>query len=285
MKIPYISGEWKILFEPHKHGCYVNDHSIVKGADGKWHLYGITSFESRACMERYFVHGVGESLEGTFAEVGRSIDRGTLAWAPCVINKDENYYMFYGPSPTSLAVSFDMYEWFGTKVNLNNEPLMAAHRDHFVLKVAEDRYLMYVVGVYNKRGAVSCFESSDLLNWDFIGFALTTGEDAPLKPGWGAVESPYIVKKDGLYYLFVTYTDCSNDTYNNTLVFCSENPECFGEYNGDGEGTKPITQIYAHAPEIIEENGKCYITTCGWRTKPTVHEGAVSIAVLDWKEE
>lgn len=110
------------------------------------------------------MNGVGPSLNEELVEVGRSIDRGTLAWAPCVIEKDENYYMFYGPSPTSLAVSFDMYEWFGTNVILNNEPLMGAHRDHFVLKVAENNYLMYVVSLCNKKGAISCFSSSDLLN-------------------------------------------------------------------------------------------------------------------------
>jgi len=282
MKIPYISGEWKILFKPEKNGNYVNDHTIVVGPDGKWHLFGITSFEGTPAYERYFVHGVGESLETQFIEDGRSIDKGTLAWAPCVINKDENYYMFYGPSPTSLAVSFDMYEWFGTNVTLKNEPLMGAHRDHFVLKT-DDKYLMYVVGIYNKRGAVSCFSSVDLITWDFEGYALTSGKDAPLTPAWGAMESPYVVYKEGLYYLFVTYTDCSDDTYCNTMVFCSEDPKSFGEYNGDNGGVNPITVLNAHAPEILQENGRYYITTCGWRSKPLPNIGAVSIATLDWK--
>ena len=43
MKIPYISNEWRILFKPEKYGNYVNDHTIVKGSDGDWHLYGITT--------------------------------------------------------------------------------------------------------------------------------------------------------------------------------------------------------------------------------------------------
>lgn len=283
MQVPYIASEWKKLLEPKKHGCYVNDHTIVKGVDGKWHLYGITSFESRPPCEKYFVHGVGASLEKPFDEVGRSIDRGTLAWAPCVIKKEENYYMFYGPSPTSLAVSFDMYEWFGTKVTLNNEPLMGAHRDHFVLQTGENEYLMYVVGVHNKKGAVSCFSSADLLNWNFEGFALTSGDDAPLKPAWGAMESPYVIKKDGEYYLFVTYTDCSDRNYSDTLVFFSDDPKSFGEYNGEGEGARPITVLSAHAPEIIESAGKYYITTCGWKNKPIPNPGAVSIAELKWK--
>lgn len=283
MKIPHITGDWKILFKPEKNGNYVNDHSIVQGADGKWHLYGITSFEGVPSQERYFVHGVGDSLYIPFDEVGRSIDRGTLAWAPCVINKGENYYMFYGPSPTSLAVSFDMFEWFGTNVCLKDEPLMGAHRDHFVLKIAEDKYLMYVVGVYQKRGAVSCFSSADLVTWQFEKFALTSGTEAPLKPAWGAFESPFVVKKDGLYYLFVTYTDCSDSTYNDTLVFCSDDPMHFGSYCGDKDAAVPITKLQAHAAEVIEQNGNYYITTCGWNTKPNPNRGAVSIARLEWQ--
>ena len=282
MKIPYIKSEWKTLFKPEKNGNYVNDHSIVIGSDNKWHLYGITSFVGLPSQERYFVHGVGESLDKPFKEDGRSIDRGTLAWAPCVINKGEYYYMFYGPSPTSLAVSFDMREWFGTNVTLIGEPLMGAHRDHFVLKISEDKYLMYVVGIHNKRGAVSCFSSSDLLTWQFEKFVLTSGELAPLNPAWGAFESPFVVKKDGLYYLFITYTNGADDNYNNTFVFCSNDPLSFGEYNGN-EGTQPITTIQAHAPEILESNGKYYITTCGWNFKPVPIPGAVAIAELDWK--
>ena len=284
MEIPYISGEWKILFAPHDNGNYVNDHSIVVGPDGNWHLFGITSFEGKPSHERYFVHGVGKTLYEPMREVGRSIDGGTLAWAPCVIKKDENFYMFYGPSPTSLAVSFDMYEWFGTKVTLNNEPMMGAHRDHFVLQVSENEYLMYVVGVYNQKGAVSCFSSNNLLDWDFIGYALTSGDEAPLKPAWGAIESPYVVNKDGVYYLFITYTDCSDETYNNTLVFASDNPKSFGEYNGEGNGTKPITKLYGHASEILNVREDYYITTCGWLSKNIPHKGAVSIASLKWKQ-
>ena len=283
MKFPYIYGDWKVLFKPQKNGNYVNDHTVVKGSDGKWHLYGITSINGHSYEERYFVHGKGESLGASFEEVGRVIDTGTLAWSPCVIEKDENHYMFYGPSPTSLAVSYDMNEWFGHKVVLNNEPLMSAHRDHFVLKTGNNRYLMYVSGIHNKKGAISCFSSEDLLVWDFEGFALTSGVDAPLNPGWGAMESPYVVEKDGFYYLFVTYTDCSDETYNNTLVFCSENPLSFGVYNGDGEGARPVTVLQAHAPEILREDGKFYITTCGWFDKPVPHKGCVSIAELRWK--
>ena len=80
----------------------------------------------------------------------------------------------------------------------------------------------------------------------------------------------------------MTYTDCSSETYCNTMVFCSEDPKCFGKYSGESAGAKPITVLNTHAPEILQVDGKYYITTCGWRRKPLPHEGAVSIALLDW---
>lgn len=287
MKVPYIASDWKLLFAPEKYGNYVNDHSLIKANDGNWHLFGITSFGGGPTQERYFVHGAGKTLDEQMTEIGKSIDKGTLAWAPCVINEGENYYMFYGPSPTQLAVSFDLTEWFGYTVTLKNEPIMGAHRDHFVLKIAENEFLMYVVGVNEKRGAVSVFSSKNLTEWQFVGFALKSGENAPLKPAWGAMESPYVVKKDGYYYLFVTYTDCSRSNYNDTLVFVSTNPTDFGTYDGDEsekEGSvKPITKLKAHAPEIVEQDGEYYVTTCGWRGQDLPHQGGVSIASLKWK--
>ena len=283
MKIPYIASDWNILFKPEKQGNYINDHSIIQATDGKWHLFGITSFGGGSYNERYFAHGIGDGLRAPMLEANRVIDRGTPAWAPCVIRKGDDFYMFYGPSPTQLAISFDLYEWYNYPVVLKNEPPMGAHRDHFVLQVGKNRYLMYVVGVRQKKGAVSVFSSRNLLQWSFEGFALTSGDDAPLKPGWGAIESPYVIKKDGLYYLFVTYTDCSKETYNDTLVFTSDDPKRFGEYNGGKGGAQPITKLHVHAPEILQVDGQYYITTCGWNGQDIPHAGAVSIAKLAWK--
>ena len=182
-------------------------------------------------------------------------------------------------------MSFDLYEWCNHTINLNNEPLFSAHRDHFVLRLDDGSYLMYIVGTKDKRSCISLFGSSDLVNWDFKGYALISGKDAPLNPAWGAMESPYVVKIEDEYYLFVTYTDCSAENYHNTLVFTSKDPTSFGVYNGGKDGAIPITQIFAHAPEIIKDGDEYFITTCGWNGYEGVpNKGAVSIAPLKWKE-
>lgn len=91
-----------------------------------------------------------------------------------------------------------------------------------------------------------------------------------------------MVRVGGLYYLFVTYTDCRPENYHNTLVFCSEDPTNFGEYTGDNEAEVVVAKLWAHAPEIVEDGGHWYVTTCGWPNHGTAVEGGVAIARLGW---
>lgn len=281
---PRIIGDWSLLFAPSRHGHYVNDHSIVRGPDGSWHLFGITSHAQSEYseQERYFVHGATPSLDQPMAELGKVCDNGVRAWAPAVIEHDERYFMYYGPSPTRFATSDELGHWMENTPCFHAAPLDAAHRDHFVLKVEEARWLLYVTGIHRRCGVISVFESRDLVNWTFLRYALRTTPEAPLQPAWGATESPFVVAKDGLYYLFTTYTDCSDASYHDTCVFVSSDPTDFGAYAGGVNGSHYLTRIRAHAPEIISLGEDWFITTCGWRGKSTPIEGAVAIAKLHW---
>ncbi len=284
IEIPKITGEWQLLFRPERCGNYINDHSIIKDRDGKWHLFGITSMEGIPSYERYFVHAVSENgLYGSvMEEKGRVIDDGTRAWAPCVIGNDDKYYMYYGPSLTKMAVSADLTEWMGYEINMIGAPPMACNRDHFVMKLNDYTWIMYVSGVKDGYGAVACLVSNDLCSWRFVQYALTSDGNAPLRPAWGAFESPYVVKRGDMYYLFVTYTDCNIENYQNTLVFASQKPYDFGNYNGDNHKDMVVAQLHAHACEVIKDGEDYYITTCGWNGKGIPIEGAAAIARLEW---
>lgn len=282
MKIPCIASDWKTLFSPRKFGDYVNDHTLYQDHEGRWNLIGITSKTGVPSDERYFVHAVSENLHMQMREHAKVIDTGTLAWAPCVVRSSNTYYMYYGPSPTKMAVSMDSTEWFGHEIQMNRLEPMACHRDHFVLQLQENSWIMYASGIHNGKSSICCLESSNLLEWDFKGFALTGGEKSPLNPPWGAFESPYVVKKDGLYYLFTTYTDSSKENYHDTLVFCSRNPYDFGCFEGGTAGAVPLTTLKAHAPEIIQCENEFLITTCGWKNR-SFAKGSVMIAKLQWK--
>ena len=284
MEIPKITSKWKTLLRPCRFGRYVNDHTLL--FNGRWHLAGITSKKGIPTQERYFVYASGDTLQKPLREQAKIIDHGTLAWAPCLLEHGGLYYMFYGPSPTKLAVSYDFGDWFGHEIEMRGVPPMACHRDHFVLPVGENEWVMYATGLQNGKSAVSCLRSGDLLRWDFAGWALTSGEKSELNPSWGAFESPFVVQKDGGFYLFTTYTDCSKKTYHDTLVFYSTDPYRFGVYNGaagQNGGVQPITRLRCHAPEVVQENGRWYITTCGWR-RSAFSRGKVMLAELAWQK-
>ncbi|HZG78307.1 MAG TPA: hypothetical protein VEZ72_20815 [Paenibacillus sp.] len=288
--IPEIAGDWRLLFRPEKTGCYVNDHSIVRTEEGRWHLFGITSLNKHIDPEheRYFVHARGASLEEGLGEERKTIDHGTRAWAPGVAAANGRYYMYYGPAPTKLAVSNELFHWINNDIALVGSPIDACHRDHMVVQINEYTWAMYATGVRpGGYGCISVYVSNDLQNWRFVQYALTTSGEAPLRCAWGATESPYVVFYEGFYYLFITYTDCSDETYNDTLVFRSANPYDFGDYRGEGGGAQPVAKLFGHASEVIRdpESGTWYMTTCGWPGKGAPHEGGVSIAKIIWKPE
>ena len=285
MRIPKISSEWKLLFKPEKFGNFVNDHCIVQDKKTKeWHLFGITSLEAGPDTERYFVHASGATLDDVMKENRKVIDDGNRAWAPCIVEHAGIYHMYYGPGVTKMAVTHTLEHWMGHQINITGNPAMAVNRDHAIIKV-DDFWLMYATGVKDGYSCISLLTSKDLINWDFAGFPLTSSDDAPLNPPWGAFESPYVVEIEGLYYLFVTYTDCDIENYQDTLVFCSPDPYKFGDYTQKNHEKMVIAELKSHAGEIIYDDGKYYITNCGWRNYNIPFEGGVAIAELSFEEK
>jgi beta-fructofuranosidase len=285
---PTITSDWKLLFKPEIYGRYVNDHSLIRSADGDWHLFGISSHAEAdfSEKERYFVHARGPLWGNSdgMKELGKVCDNGVRAWAPSVIQHGPRYYMHYGPSPMRLATSLELSHWMEHTPVVQDAPLDSCHRDSMVFRREDGTWLMYITGIDDQMyGVISVLESDDLVTWRFLRFALRNAGNADCNPPWGATESPYVVHIDGLYYLFITYTDCKHHNYHNTLVFCSEDPTDFGTYTGDNEDDVVIAKLHAHAPEIIQDtDGQWYITTCGWRNYGTPIEGGVGIAKLSW---
>lgn len=285
--VPRIAGPWRPLFRPVKHCSYVNDHTVILGADGRWHLYGCCQKDTAVNpeMERYFCHGRGKPGGRVWEEMeecGPAVDHGTRAWAPGAVRVGDSHYLFYGPAPTSMAHSIDCQHWMGNDVRMVGTPVDGAHRDHMVMRLNEDTWLMYAVGIRKGTGCVSVHVSNDLREWRFVQYALTTSPEAPLRPAWGAMESPYVVRVGGRWYLFVTYTDCSKETYEQTLVFASHSPYDFGEYRGGDDGV--VARLKAHAAEVLYDptGGDWWLTAAGWRGFGIPIEGGVAIAPLEW---
>jgi beta-fructofuranosidase len=286
--VPHIAGPWQPLFRPTKHSAYVNDHTVFLGHDGRWHLFGCTRPVAQANpeMERYLCHARGEPgapLDAEMQECGPVIDHGTRAWAPGGIRVGHRHFLYYGPSPTRMAHSLDCNHWMGAEIRMVGTPLDAAHRDHMIVQLNKTTWLMYAVGIDAEgMGCVSVHVSNDMREWRFVQYALTTAGDAPLRPAWGAIESPYVIRVGDHWYLFITYTDCRRENYQDTLVFRSHSPYDFGEYRGSDDVV--IARLQTHAAEILLDpgSGKWWITNAGWPGYGIPIEGGVAIAPLQW---
>ena len=102
---------------------YINDHTILKGADG-WHLFGITHEEPATPLEEVLcAHAFTEDILNkplvkqpvTFR--AESENQELHFWAPHIILHDGLYYMFYCAGSLEsheryrihLATSTDLY--------------------------------------------------------------------------------------------------------------------------------------------------------------------------------
>ena len=294
MSRPQLGGAgWRPLFTPVRTGVGVNDHCVVRGLDGYWHVFRITSPAPAIDpqQDRWFCHGAGRSLAaGEFKERGRVCDFGRRAWAPTVAFDGEQWVMLYGPDLLQAAISDDprFDHWQEVPCSVVGAPVGAVMRDGMILRLDDDTWLLYSTGKRGHEGAVSVCVSENLLDWRFVRFALRTTPEAPKQPPWGATESPFVFRHGNEFWLSITYTASTEGPsgYHETLLFRSDNPFDFGTFSGDER--EVAARIEAHAPEYLldPETDQWYVTSAGWPGAPfgTVIPGSVAIRELDWVE-
>lgn len=299
---PVISGKWQTLFKPRTYGYYINDHTIYQDAEGNWRLVGIThKSDGNYNEEKYFAVGVSHDLPPAsgMKEEKPVANFGELAWAPHVITEKGTYYMYWSPHRLERMVSKDGITW-SDRETVIPAPYHKFFRDGMVIKVADRQWLLYTTAKNLLFSQVDIYQSFDLRKWQFIGPALRSDWGSERNSPFASTESPFVMQYKGRYYLSITY---NNDTffwnglllpfkiwldrpsYNNTLIFQSDNPYDFGVYKGLGNSPSLVTHLEAHSPEYVYLAGKdtWYATTAGWPWISTLTSGEVAIAKLGWQ--
>ncbi|MBN1689606.1 MAG: hypothetical protein JW901_01130 [Dehalococcoidia bacterium] len=299
---PVIAGEWQRLFQPIDSGYYVNDHAIYRDAGGRWRLAGITSkTDGDYNQEKYFATAVSQDMPpaGVMQESVPIADFSELAWAPHVISEQGTWHMFWSPHRLEHMTSKDGVSW-GSRDTVMPAPYHKFFRDGMVIKVAGGQWLLYTTARGLFFSQVDVYQSFDLTYWQYIGTALLTGWGSERNSPFASTESPFVMEYKGRYYLSVTYNNdtffwnglllpfkiwLGRESYNDTLVFSSDNPYDFGSYKGNGDAPTLVARLRTHAPEYIyvPEKDAWYITTCGWPWIASLTAGEVAIASLQWE--
>ncbi|MEU2514253.1 family 43 glycosylhydrolase [Streptomyces syringium] len=258
---------------------YLNDHTLIKAA-GRWHLFGIVGAGAPpgqapdSAAEVSFAHASAPDPYGPWTT---HADALTVApayfgeehlWAPHVIEADGKYWMFYAAGGHSgaainLATSTDLFTW----TRIPTGPLFRGRvaRDPMVVRIA-GQWVMYYTELSGQDGrhVVAFRRSDDLLHWSEPGIAFT---DATNTATVSVTESPFVVERDGWYYLFIG----PRNGYDGTDVFASRNPFSFvlDDYAGHVPG---------HAVEVVTDGEQWHASAAGW-----FHEG-LYLAPLQWRD-
>lgn len=299
--VPRIDGPWQPLFRPHRHGDYINDHSVYQDARGDWRLVGITAKgDGDYAAEKSFAVGVSTEFPpaGAMVEAPAVADFGELAWAPHVIAEAGTYYMFWSPHRLQRMTSANGIDWEERRTVLP-APFHKFFRDAMVLKVAASQWLLYATARGAYFSQVDVYQSFDLEGWQYIGTALRTGLGGERNAIFASTESPAVVCYRERYYLSVTYNNDSfvwpalllplkvwlgRDSYNDTLIFQADNPYDFGVYRGRRDAPSLVARLAAHAAKLVyhPQRDAWYITTAGWPWVATLTSGEVAVAPLRW---
>lgn len=259
-----------------------NDFSVLRDGD-TWHIVGIThpkppefknDFEygddvHEAEFQLFHAVAQGKSFADVFRKEkfndedkilypsDRPGERPEL-WAPHLMKMDGRFNVVYSPEVMRRASSVDFKEW-------KKEP------DLFVCTNggARDPYIYEENGryytIYTQEKKIRYRESVDMLNWSEEKIIHDT-----IFPDCEP-ESPFMLKRDGIYYLFWSASDGRNGCYDyRTFVFASETIDGFGK-------SAPITMLNAHAPEFVcDANGDWYMLSVFYP------ENGISAVKIKW---
>jgi hypothetical protein len=238
---------------------YVNDHCFIVADDGMIHWFGITNPYPEEGVplygpgtHRHIGHAVSPAPFGPWEERPHALElpqntRDSIG-ACFVAKHNGRYVMVYGNHGFAFACSEDLDSW-QTLRGVPRVRLGENTRDPCIITSTDGSYLLYGAVGHEGAGAVGLASSEDLLQWNVVPPALVSD----VAGDWGRLESPFVHQREDGYYLFVNH---SHRQYEETLVFHGADPTSF-------DWGSPLCTLFAHAAEILEFDGRTYISHCG----------------------
>lgn len=279
---PRMPSSFRRVLQIENH--YINDHCLVQ-ADGKVHAFYILGEVGKGCYtpgnECVIGHSVSEDLaHWTEAPAAVTCDpdhswESAHVFAPYIIRESGRYYLFYssdnaeGAQYLNLATSDDLDTWVRHPANpiltppewaLWDSGIGCSCRDAHVIQSDEFGYLLYYVADLPEEPPQSCIavaRSRDLVHWE-ASVPVLSRRHSELEAFVCKTESPCVVERNGLYYLFYRHG-------NGTKFAVSSTPLSW-------QGCDSYLLGPTHASEILELDGQWMATSCSRPIEDLAHQ-------------
>ncbi len=296
-EIPYLKGESikafdaKPSFALDDNNWFTNDHCFIEDKDGALHWFGINNPYPPEGKSLYRYHPYLGHLKSTdptkeWERLPMVIDEanGTeYVGAPYIVwhEESERWVMVLetfldGNRRMEVAWSDDLYNWERTYKAILPDMLWLTSRDPHITKGKDGKYWIHLVSV-DSSVTPSLSQVVRLKTRDFVTFegpqpimSIADGVS------WSGIESPFLIERNGLWYLFFTY---AHRRYTETIVVVSDDPEYFNYESNT------LTTLFGHAMEIFTYKGKTYATSCGPEDQHYLNHQSISITELGWLEQ
>ncbi len=293
-EIPYLKGESRMVIDPKpapdfdENEWYTNDHCFVTGHDGTLHWFGINNpyppkGKSLYGYEHpYIGHLISTKPDKNWERLAFAFDeyesQGTeRVGAPYVVwhEKSNRWIMvlstyFDKRSGLEVCWSDDLCVWNRTKKRILEGTLQPSTRDPHIIKGKDGKYWIHMVssGVEGRKNSqIIRLKTKDFEHFEKPQIIMEINGKRP------AIESPFLVERNGLWYLFCTY---AHRRYEETIVIVSDDPNHFDFKENC------LTTLFGHASEIFTYNGKTYISSCGPEDRQSLNNHGVTLAELGW---
>lgn len=259
-----------------------NDFSVLQAGD-TWHMVGISHPKPKGFVNDFLydadtLHEAEYQLfhctaEGArFRETvrpGAFRDRPKLLypkeragerpeiWAPHLFRQGDGFGLVYSPGAMRLARSGDLNQWqCGDVLFQCGDPWS---RDPFLFWDDTGEILL----IFCEGDMLKYRKTKDVVHW--------SQEYLLQKNPFGAAsESPFLLKRDGVYYLMWCLCDGKNGAYDNrSFVFAADTLKEF-------QGRAPLTILDAHAPEFVTDGADTYLLSVFYP------QNGISAAKIQW---